>query len=232
MNSASSSSSETAGMMNNQMLFQNPLFLHPSDGPGTLMVTEKLLGAQNYRSWRRSVEIALSTKQKLGFIRGTVPRSVDDASLQEQWDTCNNLVISWLMNSVSESIGKSIMFMGTAHAIWLQLETRFALSNGSHKYKLNRETYAIMQSGRSISEYYTNMKCVWEELDSRNELPRIVNITPEVAVFIQALNVQKEEQRLFQFLNGLDDHFASQRSQLLLNSPLPSVETACSLLQQ
>jgi hypothetical protein len=196
------------------------------------MVTEKLLGAHNYRSWRRSVEIALSTKRKLGFIRGTVPRSVDDASLQEQWDTCNNLVISWLMNSVSESIGKSIMFMGTAHAIWLQLETRFALSNGSHKYKLNRETYAIMQSGRSISEYYTNMKCVWEELDSMNELPRIVNITPEVAVFIQALNVQKEEQRLFQFLNGLDDHFTSQRSQLLLNSPLPSVETACSLLQQ
>jgi hypothetical protein len=232
MNSVSSSSSETAGMMNNQMLFQNPMFLHPSDGPGTLMVTEKLLGAQNYRSWRRSVEIALSTKRKLGFIRGTVPRSVDDASLQEQWDTCNNLVISWLMNSVSESMGKSIMFMGTAHAIWLQLETRFALSNGSHKYKLNRETYAIMQSGRSISEYYTNMKCVWEELDSMNELPRIVNITPEVAVFIQALNVQKEEQRLFQFLNGLDDHFTSQRSQLLLNSPLPSVETACSLLQQ
>ncbi|PWA82321.1 hypothetical protein CTI12_AA179020 [Artemisia annua] len=128
------------------------------------MVTEKLLGAQNYRSWRRSVEIALSTKRKLGFIR------------------------------VSESIGKSIMFMGTAHAIWLQLETRFALSNGSHKYKLNRETYGIMQSGRSISEYYTNMNCVWEELDSMNELPRIVNITPEVVVFLQALNTQKEEQ--------------------------------------
>ncbi|PWA80700.1 hypothetical protein CTI12_AA114230 [Artemisia annua] len=173
---SASSSSETAGMMNNQMLFQNPLFLHPSDGPGTLMVTEKLLGAQNYRSWRRLVEIALSTKWKLGFIRGTVPRSVDGASLQEQWDTCNNL---------------------------LQLETRFALSNGSHKYKLNRETYGIMQSGRYISEYYTNMKCVWEELDSMNELPRIVNITPEVAVFLQALNTQKED-----------------------------VESACSLLQQ
>ncbi|PWA63000.1 hypothetical protein CTI12_AA355130 [Artemisia annua] len=230
--SSSSASTETAGMMNKQMLIQNTLFLHPSDGPGTLMVTEKLIGAQNYRSWRRSVEIALSTKRKLGFIRGTVPRSMDDANLQEQWDTCNNLVIIWLMNSVSESIGKSIMFMGTAHAIWLQLETRFALSNGFHKYKLNKETYGIMQSGRSISEYYTNMKCVWEELDSMNELPRIVNITQEVVVFLNALNTQKEEQRLFQFLNGLDDYFSSQRSQLLLDTPLPSVESACSLLQQ
>ena len=229
----SSSTSDSSNNMNNQtQLFQNPLFLHPSDGPGTLMIGDKLIGAQNYRSWRRSVEIALSTKRKLGFIRGTVPRSLDDVNLQEQWDTCNNLVISWLMNSVSESIAKSIMFMGTAHAIWLQLETRFALSNGSHKYKLNKETYEIIQSGKPVSEYYTSMKCVWEELDSMTELPRIVNITPEVTVFLNALNIQKEEQRLFQFLNGLDDHFASQRSQLLLNTPLPSVETSCALLQQ
>ncbi|PWA71120.1 hypothetical protein CTI12_AA282000 [Artemisia annua] len=184
------------------------------------MVTEKLIGAQNYRSWRRSVEIALSTKRKLGFIRGTVPRSMDDANLQEQWDTRNNLVISWLMNSVSESIGKSIMFMGTAHAIWLQLETRFALSNGSHKYKLNKETYGIMQLGRSISEYYTNMKCVLEELDSMNELPIIVNITQEVVVFLNALNTQKEDQRLFQFLNGLDDHFSF--FQIVYKSLLPN----------
>nr|GEX38524.1 hypothetical protein [Tanacetum cinerariifolium]GEX41804.1 hypothetical protein [Tanacetum cinerariifolium] len=99
-------------------VFQNPLFLHPSDGPGSLCVQEKLLGDQYYRSWKRSIEIALSTKRKLGFIRGTILRSLDDAALQEQWDTCNNMVINWL-----------------------------------------------------VSEYYTNMKCVWEELDSMNELP-------------------------------------------------------------
>ena len=178
------------------------------------------------------MEIALSTKRKLGFIRGTVPRSPDDVCLQEQWDTCNNLVISWLMNSVSDSIAKSIMFIGTSHAIWIQLETRFALSNGSHKYKLNRETYETVQSGRLVSEYFTCMKCIWEELDSMNELPRILNITPEIVTFLTALNTQKEEQRLFQFLNGLDDHFSHQRSQLLLNSPLPIVEAACALLQQ
>lgn len=65
-------------------LFQNPLFLHPSVGPGSLPIQEKLIGAQNYRSWCRVIEIGLSTKRKLGFIRGTVLKPVDDPLLMEQ----------------------------------------------------------------------------------------------------------------------------------------------------
>ena len=90
---ASSSSSDGAAS-NSSSLFQNPLFLHPSVGPGSLCVQEKLTGSQNYRSWRRAFEIGLSTKHKLGFIRGNVPRYLTDVNLAEQWDTCNNLVIS------------------------------------------------------------------------------------------------------------------------------------------
>lgn len=69
-------------------------------------------------------------------------------------------------------------------------------------------------------------------MDSMSELPNITLITPEITLFLNALNKQKEEQRLFQFLNGLDDQFNTQRSHLLLNNPLPSVEIACSVLQQ
>ncbi|PWA82225.1 hypothetical protein CTI12_AA171660 [Artemisia annua] len=64
-------------------LFQNPLYLHPSDGSGSLTFQEKFIGAQNYRAWRRAIEIGLSTKRKLGFIKGTVIRSTTDANLAE-----------------------------------------------------------------------------------------------------------------------------------------------------
>ncbi|GJS99906.1 hypothetical protein Tco_0821076 [Tanacetum coccineum] len=127
--------------------------------------------------------------------------SSTDANLGELWDTCNNIVISWIMGSVSKSIARSIMFVGTA-------------------------------TGCSIGEYYTKMKCVWEELDNINVLPMISVINHEVSVFLATLNKQKEEQRLFQFLNGLEEHFSHQRSQILMIDPLPSVEVACTLLQQ
>ncbi|PWA95662.1 hypothetical protein CTI12_AA046290 [Artemisia annua] len=64
----------------------------------------------------------------------------------ELWDTCNNMVICWILGSVSESIARSVMFVGTVREIWQQLENRFALSDGSRKYKLNKDTYAITQS--------------------------------------------------------------------------------------
>ena len=134
---------------------QNPLFIHPSYGPNSISVPEKLMGAKNYHSWRRSMEIHLSTKRKLVFMQGTLTRPVDDPVNGEQWDSCNNLVISWIMNSICESISRSILYVESAREIWLQLEKRFSLSNGSRKYHLNRDVFSIKQNGGSVSDYYT-----------------------------------------------------------------------------
>nr|GEX69550.1 cysteine-rich RLK (receptor-like protein kinase) 8 [Tanacetum cinerariifolium] len=178
------------------MDLSNPLYVHTSDGPGSLPIQEKLIGAQNYRSWKRYMEIGLSTKRKLGFVKGTIPKPVvlpvttensvaraTNATNIETWETCNNLMISWIMSFVCESIAKSVMFIGTASEIWSQLETRFSINNGSRKYNLSKDVFGISQQGVS-------------------------------------------------FLNGLDDCYSSQRSQLLLINPLPSVENACAVIQQ
>lgn len=108
------------------------LYLHPSDG-NNFMVIDKLQGSGNYRSWKRSMEIALSSKRKLGFVNGTLSKDATDTIKSESWDTCNNMIISWILGSVSESIKKSIMFVNSAHQIWKHLEQRFALTNGSRK---------------------------------------------------------------------------------------------------
>lgn len=131
-------------MAGNRIPFQdlvNPLYLHPSDGATSVQV-EKLQGSSDYRSWKRAMEINLASKRKLGFVTGGVPRPTD-AVQGELWDTCNNMVIAWLTHNVSPSIMKSVMFMTTASAIWSNLETRFQLTNGSRKYKINRDIYEL-----------------------------------------------------------------------------------------
>ncbi|XP_074375680.1 uncharacterized protein LOC141717483 [Apium graveolens] len=173
---------------------QNPLFLHPSDGPLSVSIP-KLQGSGDYRSWKRLFEIQLSSKRKLGFVNGTVTRSTTSEVEAIQWDTCNNRVISWLRNNLSENIKQCVLFVNSAHDIW-------------------------------------SLSSLWEEIVSMNRLPTFTTITPEVANFLAVINTMKEEAKLFQFLNGLDDKYGAQRSQLLMMTPLPTVEMACSSIQQ
>ncbi|XP_063941175.1 uncharacterized protein LOC135149402 [Daucus carota subsp. sativus] len=210
---------------------QNPLFLHPSDGPTSVTVS-KLQCASDFRSWKRSIEIQLAAKRKLGFVDGSVLKSTTDPVDAAQWDTCNNLVISWLHNNVLESIRHSILYMTSAVEIWNVLEKRFLLTNGSRKYKLNKDLFELKQSQLTIAEYYTKLTCIWEEIDCLNVLPAVSVVTPEVLALLNKINVLRDESKLFQFLNGLNEVYAPQRSQLLMMMPLPTVEVACAALQQ
>lgn len=210
---------------------QNPLFLHPSDGPLSVSVS-KLQGATDYQTWKRSMEIQLSSKRKLGFVKGTVLRATDDETNGVQWDTCNNMIISWIHNNVSDSICSSILFVESADEIRNQIERIFMLTNGSRKYMLNKDLFDLKQNRMKIAESFTSLSSTWDELELLNVLPPITNVTAEITTFLTAIEKYKEEAKLFQFLNGLDEVYIPQRSQLLLMTPLPLVQIACAAIQQ
>lgn len=221
-------------MANTRLSYQdmvNPLFLHPSDNATSIQV-DKLEGSSDYRAWKRAMEINLISKRKLGFVKGTIPIPTDDPMKAEMWETCDNMVISWITANVSSTIKRSVLYMTSSKEIWNNLELRFSLTNGSRKYKLSKDLYDIKQGTLNVNDYYTAMRTVWEELDSMNSLPAISNPTAEIIKLLAEIDLQKEESKLFQFLNGLNDVYAPQRSQLLLLNPLPSVENASSVMQQ
>ncbi|XP_074336093.1 uncharacterized protein LOC141673262 [Apium graveolens] len=142
------------------------------------------------------------------------------------------MAISWIHNNISDSIKKSILFVNSAADVWKLLEQRFQLTNGSRKYKLSKDLFNVKQNGSTLVEYYTSLSSIWEEIDVMTVLPVISFVSDEIRSFFKAIDVQKEESRLFQFLNGLDDCYAAQRSQILMFHPLPTVEMACSVIQQ
>ena len=60
----------------------NPFFLHPSDQPRLTLVSQVLI-SDNFISWKRSMEMVLNAKNKLGFVDGTLLPPMTDAAPQE-----------------------------------------------------------------------------------------------------------------------------------------------------
>ena len=85
----------------------DPLFLHHAENPSLVLVTQPLIGGENYAAWAHVVRKALLTKNKLGFIDGTLTLSsplVSTPSNVQAWIRCDNMVGTWLTNLVSPKL--------------------------------------------------------------------------------------------------------------------------------
>lgn len=88
----------------------------------------------------------LGGKNKFQFVDGTiVPPKPDDLSFQA-WERCNNLINSWIMNSVSDSIGQSIVYIDTVSDVWRELKERFSKVDRVRVCKLKTEIINFKQS--------------------------------------------------------------------------------------
>ena len=57
----------------------------PSNPPGSISVTQPLLGLKNYHSWARVMVLALTAKKKIGFVNGKIPMPNLDSPLYKDW---------------------------------------------------------------------------------------------------------------------------------------------------
>lgn len=70
------------------------------------MVTYHLTSGADFHSWHRYVRMALKVRNKLGFIDWTIRKPPDNDKDSRSWSCCNDMVATWLMNSVSKKIGR------------------------------------------------------------------------------------------------------------------------------
>ena len=71
----------------------DPFLLHASDHPGIRLVTKQLNG-DNYATWSRSMSIALSAKNKTGFVDGSIKKPPSTDEKFAMWKRCNDMVLS------------------------------------------------------------------------------------------------------------------------------------------
>ncbi|XP_057953986.1 uncharacterized protein LOC131148283 [Malania oleifera] len=115
---------------------------------------------------------ALRIKNKLGFIDGnTFEPTNPDSPLMDHWLRCNDIVITWLHNSMSVDIKCSTLYAETTHQLWVELEHHLAQQNAPRIYEIKQGIAALMRQQDSVSCYFSKLKTLLDELMNYEFIP-------------------------------------------------------------
>ncbi|KAJ0431247.1 putative RNA-directed DNA polymerase [Helianthus annuus] len=216
----------TSATMISKLDIGDPLYLHPSDSSTLTIVSIKLKGTENYPVWSNAMRLALEAKNKYGFIDGKCIKPKDDQVLANQWDRCNSVVITWLLNSISEELFLGQVFSKLASEVWTDLRESFDKVDGSVVYDLYKKINGISQNGSTVAEYYNRLTTMWKQFDAMVQLPSCsCQAAKDYNDFTTLI-------KLMQFLMGLDDVYQPVRTNLLTREPFPSVKVAFSIVSR
>ncbi|XP_071740338.1 uncharacterized protein [Rutidosis leptorrhynchoides] len=206
--------------------FGDPLYLHASDISSTPLINFKLKGTENYKSWACAMELALQTKNKIGFIKGIIEKDDQDEVLAGQWERCNAVVLSWILGCVSDELYYGQIYSKFASIVWDELKETYDKVDGSVMFNLEQKIAQLTQNGTPVSDYYHKLNSLWKQYDILCKLP---------SCDCAADKERKEhynQRKLMKFLMGLDDSYQPVRTTILTSDPLPSVKTAFSIVSR
>ena len=117
------------------------------------------------------MEVALIAKNKLGFVLRDCTKPHTTSPLAGQWDICDKMVISWLLNAVIKDIGQNILFSSTVRDVGLQLERRFGEIDGTKLFRVQRDLCMISQNNMSVANCFTQINKLWNDYNSMITIP-------------------------------------------------------------
>ncbi|XP_019252665.1 PREDICTED: uncharacterized protein LOC109231458 [Nicotiana attenuata] len=109
------------------------------------------------------------------------------------------------------------------HKVWEDLKERFDKVNGSRVLYLHREIYTLTRGTMSVADYFSKLRDLWDEFDALMPCPSCP--CSESKKYAEHF----EYHRLLQFLR-LNDSYSQPRSQIMMMTPVPSINKAYSLL--
>jgi hypothetical protein len=206
----------------------SPLFLHNGDNLGTILVPQPLTG-ENYSPWSRSMLIALSAKNKCVSL---MVLCQNHQSLRVTLMLGFGAMTSWSLGSLILYLRRFTTLRFTsllAKDMWQDLKDRYTQKNGPRVFQLQKAISVVAQENSSVSTYFTRIKTLWKELN--NYRPVSICNCCHCGRMQSILELYSQE-RVLQFLMGLNDSFSAVRAQILLMDPLPPINKVFSLIIQ
>ena len=76
------------------------------------------------------------------------------------------MIISWILNTVTDQISNNLSFVHSASALWQELQEHYSQLDGHRIYQLTNEIIQLKQNNSSIEMYYQKLKGLWDEIDA------------------------------------------------------------------
>uniref|UniRef100_A0A803QRJ5 Retrotransposon Copia-like N-terminal domain-containing protein n=1 Tax=Cannabis sativa TaxID=3483 RepID=A0A803QRJ5_CANSA len=179
---------------------------------------------RNFQPWQRDFKLSIGARNKTPFLDGSLPQPPPHDSLYSSWNRCNQMVMSWIIHSVSPEIKTSIMYLDTAAEMWTVLNNRFNQGNGPRIFELNESLLYLHQGDESVSAYFTKLTAIWDEINQLR--PRIPCVCAAAAQNHDHIN----HDQILQFLKGLHESYHAVIDQILLIDPCPPLNKVFSMV--
>ncbi|KAL2939372.1 Retrovirus-related Pol polyprotein from transposon RE1 [Bienertia sinuspersici] len=149
---------------NSGINFNDPYYLSNGDHPGMQFGNHVLTGS-SYLNWSRAMKMALISTNKLQFVDGSLPMPSEGSADFQKWIRNDDMVMSWILNSMDKTLAESFMFVNTSYQLWAELAERFDHTTAPRLlFELHRSLTSIQQIDSSIAEYFGKLKDVWNQL--------------------------------------------------------------------
>lgn len=122
--------------------------------------------------------------------------------------------------------------MENALDVWNDLNEQFSQGDLIRVSELQQEIYVLKQKSKSVTEFYSILKILWEGLEIYMPIP---NCVCRVRCSCEAMwQARKNHSMLYaiRFLTVLNENFSVVKSQILLMDPLPSMNEIFSMVLQ
>lgn len=120
----------------------DPLYTSPGDGPELKLISLQLSGPENYSTWARDLRRALVTKEKDGFLDGTVPFPADERS-RRHWRRCNQLVRTWIGNCLAPEVAAGLPPTEDSKTIWENIRKMYGKLDRAKIFSLTQAVLEI-----------------------------------------------------------------------------------------
>ncbi|CAH9105980.1 unnamed protein product [Cuscuta epithymum] len=209
----------------------SPYFLGPQDRPGDF-ITPVRLTSNNYDDWSNAIRLALRARRKYVFVDGSIDKPAPPCT-EEDWLTIHSMIVSWLLNTISPEVKSTLSRYENGARLWNDLKERFSSVDGPRIHQVKVDLARCVQTkGMTVGTYYAKLQTLWDDLNNYEPLIacKCNRCTCDV---LGQHEKRRASEHLHQFLMGLyTDFFGHTRSQLLAQTPLPSLNRAYQQMTQ